>query len=220
VRGAARSSANRHPAWLGAFESKELASVLGDGAADTHAEWRSAYSSAPTRNDVERLVYTYAKTYLQDDILVKVDRASMANSLEVRAPFLDVELVAFLSRVPARLKLRRFETKHLLKRAMADVLPPGIAGRRKKGFGIPIAEWFKGPLRQPLQDELSPARLRDQGIFEPSAVQKLLDEHGRGRRDHRKQLWTLLMFQLWHRRWAAGGRSVPPNEIAVDSANP
>ena len=205
VRGAALAPADRHPTWLGAFRSSELAPLLGRGAADTHLEWRSAFTSAPTSNEVERLIYTYAKTYLQDDILVKVDRASMANSLEVRAPFLDVELVAFLGRVPARLKLRRFDTKHLLKRAMADVLPPGIASRRKKGFGIPIAEWFKGPLRQPLQDELSPGRLREQGIFEPAEVARIVSEHLSGQRDHRKQLWTLYMFQLWHRRWVAGG---------------
>ena len=94
-------------------------------------------------NRLERLIYLYTKTYLQDDILVKVDRASMACSLEVRAPFLDVDLVEFLGRVPPNLKLRRLDTKHLLKRAMSDLLPPGIASRRKKGFGIPIAEWFK-----------------------------------------------------------------------------
>ena len=132
---------------------------------------------------------------------MKVDRASMACSLEVRAPFLDVELVEFLGRVPVGLKLRRFDTKHLLKRAMADVLPPGITGRRKKGFGIPIAQWFKRELRDALEDELSERRLRDQGIFEPSEVQRLLSEHMAGRRDHRKQLWTLFVFQLWHRRW-------------------
>ena len=132
---------------------------------------------------------------------MKVDRASMANSLEVRAPFLDVELVEFLGRVPARLKLRRFDTKHILKRAMADLLPSGIAGRKKKGFGVPVAEWFKGELREPLTDELSPERLRQQGIFEPREVQRLLSEHLSGRRDYRKQLWTLLVFQLWHRRW-------------------
>ena len=137
----------------------------------------------------------------KDDILAKVDRASMACSLEVRAPFLDVELVEHLGRVPAGLKLRRLETKYLLKMAMRDVLPPGIASRRKKGFGIPVAEWLKGGLRQQLEDELSPARLREQGLFRPTEVARILSDHLSGRRDHRKQLWTLLMFQLWHRRW-------------------
>jgi asparagine synthase (glutamine-hydrolysing) len=93
------------------------------------------------------------------------------------------------------------DTKHLLKRAMADVLPPGIAKRAKKGFGVPVAEWFKNELREPLQDELSAERLGRQGIFEPKEVQRLIDEHLSGRRDHRKPLWTLFVFQLWHRRW-------------------
>jgi asparagine synthase (glutamine-hydrolysing) len=133
----------------------------------------------------------------------------MARSLEVRAPFLDVELVDFLARVPSRLKLRRQETKYILKRAMADVLPPGIADRPKKGFGIPVAEWLKAELREPLLDELSPERLRRQGLFDPAEVGKLVSEHLAGRRDHRKQLWTLFVFQLWHRRWLEGAGASP-----------
>jgi asparagine synthase (glutamine-hydrolysing) len=202
LRGARSPAELRHPLWLGSFAPDEQARLLRGTAADCFEEQRAAYTQAPTRNKLERLIYLYAKTYLQDDILVKVDRASMASSLEVRAPFLDVELVEFLGRVPPRLKLRRFDTKHLLKRAMADALPPGIAGRAKKGFGIPVAEWFKGELREPLQDELSPARLVQQGIFEPAEVQRLVSEHLSGRADHRKQLWSLFVFQLWHRRWA------------------
>jgi asparagine synthase (glutamine-hydrolysing) len=119
----------------------------------------------------------------------------------VRAPFLDVDLVEFLGRVPSELKLRGSDTKHLLKQAMADLLPAGIASRAKKGFGIPVAAWFKKELRDALQDELSPDRVRRQGIFESDAVQRLISEHMSGRRDHRKQLWTLFVFQLWHRRW-------------------
>jgi asparagine synthase (glutamine-hydrolysing) len=208
LRGATASPDVRHPVWLGSFSPAEQVALLADEPGDAFAEWRSAYSAAPTSVETERLIYAYAKTYLQDDILVKVDRASMACSLEVRAPFLDVELVEFLGRVPARLKLRRFDTKHLLKRAMADILPAGIASRRKKGFGIPVAEWFKRELREPLQDELSEARLRDQGIFEPSEVRRLLSEHLSGRRDHHKQLWTLFVFQLWHREWVERRESV------------
>jgi asparagine synthase (glutamine-hydrolysing) len=84
---------------------------------------------------------------------------------------------------------------------MADTLPPGIAGRAKKGFGIPLAHWLKTDLRQQLEDELSPSRVEQQGIFDAREVRRLVSEHLGGRRDHRKQLWTLLMFQLWHRRW-------------------
>jgi asparagine synthase (glutamine-hydrolysing) len=84
---------------------------------------------------------------------------------------------------------------------MADLLPAGIAARPKKGFGIPVAAWLKNELREALQDELAPERLRQQGVFEPVAVQRLISEHMAGRRDNRKQLWTLFVFQLWHRRW-------------------
>jgi asparagine synthase (glutamine-hydrolysing) len=143
--------------------------------------------------------------------LVKVDRASMACSLEVRAPFLDVDLVSFLSSVPPNMKLRRFDGKQILKRAMEGRLPPGITGRQKKGFGIPVAEWLKAPLRGMLEDELSVSRLETQGLFAPSAVRQLVSEHMSGRRDHRKQLWTLLMFQLWYRRWYEGTRRTSGN---------
>jgi asparagine synthase (glutamine-hydrolysing) len=210
LRGAGSPAEVRHAAWLGSFTPAEQSALLTHAPPDPLEEQRRPFEGAPSKDPLERLIYVYAKTYLQDDILVKVDRASMACSLEVRAPFLDVELVEFLGRVPPRLKLRRFETKHLLKRAMADVLPPGIATRAKKGFGIPVAEWFKNELREPLREELSPARVKEQGLFEPQAVERLIAEHMSGRRDHRKPLWTLFVFQLWHRRWLENRVSEPP----------
>lgn len=201
LRGAGSPESERHPTWLGSFTVAEQVALLTRAPSDPFEEQRRLFAAAPTKNRIERLIYLYAKTYLEDDILVKVDRASMACSLEVRAPFLDVELVEFLGSVPPRLKLRRLRTKQLLKRAMAGVLPPGISSRPKKGFGIPVAEWLKGALREALQDELSPSRIRSQGIFEPAVVERLISEHMSGRRDHRKPLWTLFVFQLWHRRW-------------------
>jgi asparagine synthase (glutamine-hydrolysing) len=207
LRAAASPDDVRHPTWLGSFATDEQTALLTVPPTDPFAEQRQTLAAA-SGDRLARLIYLYAKTYLQDDILVKVDRASMACSLEVRAPFLDVDLVEFLGRVPSRLKLRRLDTKHLLKRAMGDSLPTGIAARAKKGFGIPIAAWFKGDLREPLQDELSPERIRRQGLFEPAEVDRLIAEHLSGRRDHRKQLWTLFVFQLWHRRWLEGG--TPP----------
>jgi asparagine synthase (glutamine-hydrolysing) len=224
LRGARTPAELRHPIWLGSFTPQEQSELLGHAPLDPFGEHRDAFINAPTKDPLERLIYVYASTYLQDDILVKVDRASMANSLEVRAPFLDKELVEFLGRVPPRLKLRRFDTKYLLKRAMADRLPAGIAGRPKKGFGIPVAQWFKDDLREALQDELSPAVLRRQGIFEPASVQRLVREHLGGRRDHRKQLWTLFVFQLWQRRWlenAGPARPVPPSvDLEPDLVEP
>jgi asparagine synthase (glutamine-hydrolysing) len=212
VRAAALPPDTRHATWLGSFDESELVALLTGDPGDALDDQRRIYSAAPSANGLERLIYLYAKTYLQDDILVKVDRASMACSLEVRAPFLDVDLVEFLGSVPPRLKLRRLETKHVLKRAMSDLLPPGIATRKKKGFGIPIAQWFKDELRDELQEELGVARLKAQGIFEPAEVQRLLKEHLSGRRDHRKSLWTLFVFQLWHRRWMEGGHRQSADE--------
>jgi asparagine synthase (glutamine-hydrolysing) len=207
LRAAASPEDVRHPTWLGSFTREEQAALLKNAPGDPFAEQRRVLAQGGG-DRLGRLIYLYAKTYLQDDILVKVDRASMACSLEVRAPFLDVELVDFLSRVPSRMKLHRLETKHLLKRAMGDVLPEGIARRAKKGFGIPVAAWFKGELREALRDELSPDRIRRQGLFEPTEVDRLVSEHLSGRRDHRKPLWTLFVFQLWHRRWLEGTRAV------------
>jgi asparagine synthase (glutamine-hydrolysing) len=207
LRGARTTRETRHALWLGSFSPAEQEAVLLRPPADPFAEQRLALSAAPTTDWLERLIYLYTKTYLQDDILVKVDRASMACSLEVRAPFLDVELVEFLAAIPPGLKLHRLRTKHFLKRAMSGLLPPGIAERPKKGFGIPVGKWFKGDLRGTLEEELSPERIKRQGIFAPAEVQRLVSEHLTGRRDHRKQLWTLLMFQLWHRRWVEGRAS-------------
>ena len=193
----------RHAAWLGAFTPGALSRLLRDPPpdGDPYGRLRELLSGCRAPDRVARLIYLYARTYLQDDILVKTDRASMLTSLEVRAPFLDHTLAEFLGRVPSSLKLSRLTTKVILKRAMREILPAGIAQRPKKGFGIPLATWLRNELREPLLDELSPERLRRQGIFEPDAVTRLVRDHLDGRRDNRKELWTLFSFQLWHRTY-------------------
>ena len=153
------------------------------------------------KNEVERALYLMMKLYLQDDVLVKVDRASMANSLEVRAPFLDYTFVEFAVQLPTLLKLRRLTTKYLLKRAVTSLLPRGITHRPKKGFGIPVGKWILSDLRAMFQDYLGEARIRREGVFNPAFVRRLLDDHLARRRDNRKLLWTLLTFQLWRERW-------------------
>jgi asparagine synthase (glutamine-hydrolysing) len=152
---------------------------------------------------MDRLIYLYCKFYLQDCILTKVDRASMACSLEVRAPFLDYTFVEFTNSIPFDLKLKGLTSKYILKKAMRDKLPPEILGRRKKGFGIPVGLWFRKEWRDLLLDALSEPRLRSQGIFNVVEITRLVDEHLRGTRDNRKQLWTLLIFQLWYERYCA-----------------
>ena len=143
------------------------------------------------------MIYQYCKLYLPEDILTKVDRASMACSLEARAPFLDFTFVEFVNSIPFALKLRGAQTKFILKKAMQAKLPPDILARGKKGFGIPVAKWFRGELRGMLLDTLAEARLKQEGIFRPQEVTRLVNDHLRGNRDNRKPLWTLFMFQQW-----------------------
>ncbi len=125
----------------------------------------------------------------------------MAASLEARVPFLDREVVELLARVPADLKLQGWTTKFLLKRATRHLLPPEVRRRPKKGFGMPVARWLKGPLRPWLEDLLDPRELSRDDLFNPSEVRRLWDEHMTGRADHRKSLWTLAMFLQWRRIW-------------------
>ena len=135
-------------------------------------------------------------------MLPKVDRASMANSLEVRVPLLNQALVRFVAKVPHELKLHGMTTKYLLRRAMRGVLPVEILKRSKKGFNMPVAKWLAGPLRPMVEDIFAEQRLKRIGFFNPAYVRTLLDEHFSGRCDHRKLLWTLLAFELWHEKWA------------------
>jgi asparagine synthase (glutamine-hydrolysing) len=152
-------------------------------------------------SELDRLLYLDLKGYLGEGVLSKVDRASMACSLEVRVPLLDRRLVDLAASFPTDLKLRRFTTKYVLKRAARDLLPREILNRRKKGFGLPLGRWFRGELEAILRDACSPEALRRFGLFRPEAVERLLDEHREGRRDHRKKLYTLLAFQVWALRY-------------------
>jgi asparagine synthase (glutamine-hydrolysing) len=125
----------------------------------------------------------------------------MACSLEVRAPFLDHELVEFVMGLPSRFKLNGFTSKYILKKAMKNILPDEVIQRKKKGFGVPIAKWVKGPLRRLFGDVLSPDRIRREGFLNPGYVTTLLQDHLVNRRDNRKQLWTLLVWELWVNRY-------------------
>jgi len=195
--------------WMGSFTEGEKRSLLTSGVraaigkANAFEDVLDHIKRSNLRNDLERTLYLCAKLYLQDDILVKVDRASMANSLEVRSPFLDHTLVEFVSRLPMRLKLKRLTTKYLLKRAVAGLLPPRLARRAKKGFGMPVGRWINDGLGRVVDAALAPDRLRREELFDPGFVSDLLAAHRAGRRDNRKLLWTLFAFQIWRERWAA-----------------
>jgi asparagine synthase (glutamine-hydrolysing) len=199
LRGLGRRPEIRDQFWLGSFTPAEQRALLHGPAPeiDAYEDVEEAERNCGTQNSMERLIYLYCKFYLQDCILTKVDRASMACSLEARAPFLDYTFVEFANAIPFRLKLKGLTTKYILKKAMQDKLPREILGRGKKGFGIPVAKWFRHDLRELLLDYLSESRIRRQGIFNPAEVTRLVDEHLRGTKDNRKQLWTLFIFELW-----------------------
>jgi asparagine synthase (glutamine-hydrolysing) len=159
--------------------------------------------SSNVRSDarLDSLLYIDSKTYLPGDILTKVDRMSMAVSLEARVPLLDHKLIEFVTRIPASMKLAGFETKHLFKQAIGDLVPAEIINRPKQGFGVPIQQWINQQLRQRIRDTLNDPRTLQRGYVTRSHVELLLDEHERGRRDHAMALWSLLMLELWHRQY-------------------
>jgi asparagine synthase (glutamine-hydrolysing) len=140
-------------------------------------------------------------TYLPCDLMVKVDIASMAHSLECRQPFLDHRVVELAVRMPLRMKYRWGRGKWILRRTFADLLPPAIQRRGKMGFGVPVAEWFRGPLRTWITELLTDGRLFGRGYFRPESIHRLLAEHMTGQFDHGNRLWALAILELWHRLW-------------------
>jgi asparagine synthase (glutamine-hydrolysing) len=146
--------------------------------------------------------YLDFKTYLPGDILTKVDRASMAHSLEVRTPFLDYEFVEWVSSLPAGVKLKGGEGKHLLKESLRPLLPEEVLFRKKMGFAVPLDLWFRGSLRDHILEVVKGRRLADCGLFEPAELQRMVADHQSGRRDHSAPLWSLLMFDGFLRRQA------------------
>ncbi len=163
------------------------------------------YQHAETVPNVDALTliqYLDLKTYLPGDILTKVDRASMANSLEVRVPILDHKLVEWAFRLPRKLKLRQGGGKHIFKHSLRTRLPDDILYRRKMGFAVPLGAWFRGPLRDRIRDVLLDERMLDSGFFDRNVILRLLDEHQSGGSDHSVVLWSLLMFESFQRRLA------------------
>jgi asparagine synthase (glutamine-hydrolysing) len=210
----------RHHVWFGSFTPDEQEQLLtkearaaSDG--DIYREARRMLlEECDADNTVERMQCLDTQLYLAEDILTKVDRASMAVSLEVRAPFLDPRVAEYAASLPVEYKLKGRTTKYILKKAVAGLLPPFVTERGKKGFGVPVAEWLKGRLRPLARDLLSPERVQRAGLFDAAYVQRLQEEHERGRANHRKLLWTLLMFELWHESFIETPRRI---ETSVSS---
>ncbi len=140
-------------------------------------------------------------TYLPNDLLVKMDIASMTVSLEARSPFLDHRLMEFAASLPENLKLRRLKTKYLLKRVLKQLVPEENLSRRKMGFGVPIGHWFRGSLKSFLRETLLSDTASNRGLFKPEAVRNLIDQHLTHKADHSHRLWSLLMLELWFQRF-------------------
>jgi len=157
---------------------------------------RAHYDRAPTTDPLSRIQYVDMKTYLVDDILVKVDRASMANSLEVRCPLLDYKLMELIARIPSGLKLRNGNGKYIFKKALERVLPHQVLTRRKRGFAVPVAEWFRGPLKQMASDSIFDRKTE---LLNADFLRNCWAQHQRGQRDWSALLWCVLMFKTWER---------------------
>ena len=198
--------------WRGAFDDTERDQLLSRGvreelgARDSYDDINRYIADSRLPGVLERVLYLSMKLYLQDNNLVTVDRASMANGLEVRSPLLDKEVVEFACRLPTNLKLRRLTTKYLLKRVASDLLPKEIVHRKKQGFAIPLASWLGSDLKTFMLDALDDTRVRRQGLFEPAYVRQLIEQQLSRTKDNREQLWTLLVFQTWYDRYLSGAR--------------
>jgi asparagine synthase (glutamine-hydrolysing) len=199
VTGAYLSPAAGHLWWKTILDEDAKAELYGGTAADrrpTARLFERLYAESDGE-ELDRLQYVDGTIYLPADILVKVDRMTMAHSLEARVPFLDRAMLELSRRLPRDLRLHGLTTKYLLKRAMASRLPASVVGGKKRGFNVPMPAWLAGELREFLQDTLAPDRVRAQGLFAPAAVERLVDEHVRRQRDHSRALWTLLVLSAW-----------------------
>lgn len=205
LRGMPFPGAVRNQVWLGSFHDKELSTLL---TSRFHEHLATLYQ--PVANlerefqhlpPLEQLSAVYLFTYLTEDILLKIDRATMFASLEARTPYLDPRLVSFVLQLPFRERYRGWQGKRILKESMRGRIPEPILRRPKKGFGVPIGHWLRGPLKPLLLETLATEKMAASGVLEPTEVRRLMDEHLSGRADHRKKLWTLMAFQWWSERW-------------------
>jgi len=211
LQNAERQPAQRHSLWFGMFSLAELDQLFLPG-------WRGGHDGLPPTENVfaplarvlegarfdsvlAEMLYVDFRMYLEDNLLVKIDRASMACSLELRTPYLDHRLVEFAAGLPSDLKVRRFRLKYILKKAVEKWLPHKIVYRQKRGFSVPIATWMRTELRPVVEQALDEDKLKRDGLFNANFVRGLLKEHLAGRADNRKTLWTLFCFQLWYDRF-------------------
>jgi asparagine synthase (glutamine-hydrolysing) len=215
LKGVGVSSEIRFFLWRGAFSNEERQHLVApEVRAQLHKDnayediYRYVRRSGLTK-ELERILYLSMKLYLQDNNLVTVDRASMANGLEVRSPLLDRDVVEFVSRLPMEYKIHGLKTKYILKKVAEGFLPRNIIYRKKKGFGVPLARWLTNELKDFMLDYLSPERICRQGLFHYPYIKRLIDEQLNKTKDNRELLWTLLVFQSWYERYVERQSDLP-----------
>jgi asparagine synthase (glutamine-hydrolysing) len=179
------------------FYSEEMKEKVQNS--DCLALVRDIWSSAGDICLLEKMLATDFNLYLPDVLMVKMDIACMANSLEARSPFLDNEFVELVASFPADLKVRRMTSKYILKRKLKGFLPEEIISRKKMGFGIPVGRWFRKELKQFVNEILLDNASLSRGYFDPQAVMKMVEDHTSGRIDHTSRIWLLIILEMWHK---------------------
>jgi len=206
LRHVAKSSDGRYLDSIAMFQADERAALYAPGirtalAVDSEAILARHFDRFTALPHDSRMMRFDFETYLPEDVLTKVDRMSMAHSIETRVPLLDNMVIDFAATLPSAFKIKNGRRKHILKETLRPMLPPGILDRKKQGFGIPLGTWFRGGLTGLFSEVLDAPTTRQRGYFEPAFVSRLLKEHLAGERDHMLRLWQLLVFELWHRRY-------------------
>lgn len=186
---------------VGIFERRRIGEIVPAVSDDSSLAYFTTFRDARWGSLEERAMATDIRTYLPDDILHKVDRASMAYSLEARVPLLDHRIVEFAARLPLSLKVRGGVKKYLLRKVLHELVPPALVERPKMGFGIPLNRWLRNELRPLVDEYLGEERIGREGFLRPAGVARVVREHMAGRRDHQYRLWALLVFALWRERW-------------------
>jgi asparagine synthase (glutamine-hydrolysing) len=207
LRAASLPPVERYLRWVSVIPPEEKDRLYSDGfrevvaGRDVSEQLRPWFARANGAGVVDASLLADTMTYLPNDLLVKVDIASMAVSLEARSPFLDHHVIEFAASLPENLKLRGLTTKYILKKTLKKLLPPENLSRSKMGFGVPVGHWFRGRMQGFLRENLLSERAGRRGLFRREAVKQMVELHTRGERDHTHQLWTLLMLELWFQRF-------------------
>jgi len=194
---------------VGAEREALLSQSLREHASAGVEPFRRALAESSARTGLDRMLDVDLRVWLADDLLMKMDKMSMASSVEARVPLLDLPLIEWAMHLPRAHKIRGLEGKVLLKRLARKLLPAEVVDRPKVGFTVPLSPWFRGPLRELLTDTLLSPGARSRGWYDTAALERTVTDHLSGRRDRARELWTLLTLELWHRTWIDGDGARP-----------